>query len=192
MKRNDACSGEELFSPDGHLTDTSFELLISEKLDPLQSLEVSEHLSFCDRCLERYTAVLSGEIPLQSQKQGVENPGSSPPKENDVIPVHLIEPPPSLLFHVMKQIQTKNRVFYFQKITSAAVAASLALVFWSSGVFSANRFFGNADRFLYGIQVSSQTLMERTNEISENINEFFNDFQTGLMQRRFSSQEKGN
>ena len=58
MKRNDACSGEELFSPDGHLTDTSFELLISEKLDPLQSLEVSEHLSFCDRCLERYTLSL--------------------------------------------------------------------------------------------------------------------------------------
>lgn len=189
MKRNDAFPSDELFSPDGHLTDTAFELLINEKLDPLQSLEVSEHLSFCDRCLERYTAVLTGEILLQNAS--VEAKDSSSPKESDVIPVHLIEPPPSLLFNVMKQIQIKNRVFYFRKITSVAVAASLALVFWSGGVFSANRFFGNADRFLYGIQASSQTLMERTNEISENISEFFNDFQSGLMQHRFSSQEKG-
>ena len=51
----------ELFTADGHLTDSAFALLIQEKLDPLQSLEVSEHLSFCDRCLERYTAILCGE-----------------------------------------------------------------------------------------------------------------------------------
>ena len=55
----------ELFTADGHLTDSAFALLIQEKLDPLQSLEVSEHLSFCDRCLERYTAILCGS-PMQA------------------------------------------------------------------------------------------------------------------------------
>ncbi len=43
-------SQPELFTADGHLTDLAFKLLIDEQLDSLQSLEVSEHLSFCDRC----------------------------------------------------------------------------------------------------------------------------------------------
>ena len=53
MNNNDASSllpkQPELFTPDGHLTDQAFSLLLSEQLDQLQSLEVSEHLSFCDK-----------------------------------------------------------------------------------------------------------------------------------------------
>ena len=72
MKNNDASSllpkQPELFTPDGHLTDQAFSLLLSEQLDQLQSLEVSEHLSFCDKCLDRYTSLLCGEISLDSDK----------------------------------------------------------------------------------------------------------------------------
>ena len=57
-------SQPELFTADGHLTDLAFKLLIDEQLDSLQSLEVSEHLSFCDRCLERYTEILCSDAPV--------------------------------------------------------------------------------------------------------------------------------
>ena len=76
----------ELFTADGHLTDSAFALLIQEKLDPLQSLEVSEHLSFCDRCLERYTAILCGE-PI---------PDAGGAEQALPVPAHLIEPPLNL------------------------------------------------------------------------------------------------
>lgn len=46
---------KELFDPNGHLTDDAFgALLRDEPLDEMERLEISEHLSFCDRCVERY------------------------------------------------------------------------------------------------------------------------------------------
>ena len=114
MKNNDASSllpkQPELFTPDGHLTDQAFSLLLSEQLDQLQSLEVSEHLSFCDKCLDRYTSLLCGEISLDSDKSielSPEEPILSQPAAD-----HLIEPPPQLLPSVMKQLAHRSRVFY--------------------------------------------------------------------------------
>ena len=113
MKNNDASSllpkQPELFTPDGHLTDQAFSLLLSEQLDQLQSLEVSEHLSFCDKCLDRYTSLLCGEISLDSDKSielSPEEPILSQPAAD-----HLIEPPPQLLPSVMKQLAHRSRVF---------------------------------------------------------------------------------
>lgn len=95
----------ELFDSDGHLTEEAFTLLIREQLDELQSLEVSEHLSYCDRCLERYTNLLCAEpsaLPeLPDSLQAV-----SPP---------LLEPPCELHTNIMNQIQHRNRVFLFQE-----------------------------------------------------------------------------
>ena len=52
---------KELFDPNGHLTDDAFgALLRDEPLDEMERLEISEHLSFCDRCVERYAALLDG------------------------------------------------------------------------------------------------------------------------------------
>ena len=49
----------ELFNQDGCLTDYALSALIHDKpLDELERLELSEHLSFCDACIERYTAML--------------------------------------------------------------------------------------------------------------------------------------
>ena len=99
MKKNDASpASNPLFSFDGHLTDTAFKLLMEEKLDPLQSLEVSEHLSFCDRCLERYTDILSG-VPLLTEETDV--PAT----------VRLIEPPASLHTGIMPVSYTHLDVY---------------------------------------------------------------------------------
>ena len=89
-------SQPELFTADGHLTDLAFKLLIDEQLDSLQSLEVSEHLSFCDRCLERYTEILCSDAPVDLDT------GQELPEV-----VHLMEPLPCTT-RSCKQFRTKQ------------------------------------------------------------------------------------
>lgn len=51
----------DIFHKDGHLTDTALDALVCEQsLDELTRLEISEHLAFCDLCLQRYTDALTG------------------------------------------------------------------------------------------------------------------------------------
>ena len=170
----------ELFDLDGHLTEEAFVLLIQEKLDELQSLEVSEHLSYCDRCLERYTDLLCAEsIPSLPDSQQAASPTSSPP----LLPP-LLDPPAELHTNIMNQIQHRNHVFYFKKGTSLALAASLTLVLWSGGIFSSSKLLDRAQNLLGGLHDSSQTILEHTSEISENINEFFSSLQSNWSQWR--------
>ena len=54
----------ELFDPAGHLTDGALLALAHEEVpDELARLEMAEHLAYCDRCLQRYTALLA-DAPL--------------------------------------------------------------------------------------------------------------------------------
>ena len=62
----------ERFEQNGHLTDEALSSLVSGGLDELSRLEVSEHLSYCDRCLDRYLALLSKsalEAPAHSCRE---------------------------------------------------------------------------------------------------------------------------
>ena len=79
-------------------------------LDETARLEVCEHLSFCDACLLRYTALLDDEVLLT-------------PKE-PVAP------------GVMHRIREKTMRVLVNRYTRAAAVAVLALALWSTGVFS--------------------------------------------------------
>ena len=51
----------DTFRKDGHLTNTVLEALVrGEALPALTRLEISEHLAYCDLCLQRYTDALAG------------------------------------------------------------------------------------------------------------------------------------
>lgn len=93
----------------GHLTDFALEQIIHGEPDELQRLEVAEHLSFCDHCLERYTAAME-EAPLMA-------------------PGQLFAP--SVLRALRKKVArlTANRYFM------AGMSACIALAFWVVGVF---------------------------------------------------------
>lgn len=55
----------ELFHKNGHLTDDALDALLrGDVLPELSRLEISEHLSYCDDCLSRYTALLADETLL--------------------------------------------------------------------------------------------------------------------------------
>lgn len=59
----------ERFRADGHLTDEALAALVrDEDLDKLGRLEIAEHLSFCDSCLQRYTDLLAGTELLAPER----------------------------------------------------------------------------------------------------------------------------
>lgn len=49
----------ELFREDGCMTDAGFRAMMDGQLDELGRLEAAEHLSYCDQCMDRYTALLT-------------------------------------------------------------------------------------------------------------------------------------
>ena len=55
----------EIFDKDGHLTVQALKALVrNDPLEELTRLEMAEHLSFCDRCLQRYTELLTDDVLL--------------------------------------------------------------------------------------------------------------------------------
>ncbi|MEG1010460.1 MAG: hypothetical protein RSE54_01270 [Ruthenibacterium sp.] len=99
-----------LFTKDGHLTDEALQATIAEKLDELARLEVAEHLSFCNPCLTRYTAMLTDET--------------------------LRTPEAPLMPPLLSRIRRRTVGLLFNRYTTYAAAACLALVLWGAGVFT--------------------------------------------------------
>lgn len=100
-----------LFDTAGCLTPSGLEALRDDRLDDLGRLEAAEHLTFCDRCLARYTALLES-IQLSAPMR-------------DLIP----------------QVQALMRLRAFRIMTnryvSVAAAIALALALWRFGLFGA-------------------------------------------------------
>lgn len=65
----------EIFRNDGHLSGEAILALVQgDALDELTRLELAEHLSFCDACLQRYTEAMEAApllTPQQSCRDGV-------------------------------------------------------------------------------------------------------------------------
>ena len=64
----------ELFDKNGCLTDEGLQALQAGGLDELGRLETAEHLSYCDKCMDRYTALLTAdalETPAHSAHKAV-------------------------------------------------------------------------------------------------------------------------
>lgn len=51
----------ELFDKNGCLTDEGLQALQAGGLDELGRLETAEHLAYCDKCMDRYTALLTAD-----------------------------------------------------------------------------------------------------------------------------------
>lgn len=108
-----------IFNQYGHITSEGFSLLTTEKADELQRLELSEHLSFCDKCLEQYLNEME-KIPLLQTEQ-------------------------SIAQRVIKRVKSKTAFFTQKQFGRAVVAASIAMVLWSTGAFSCGEMFYKID-----------------------------------------------
>lgn len=97
----------ELFRDDGCFTEEGLQALLEGKLDELGRLEAAEHLSYCDKCLDRYTALLTGSA--------------------------LEQPPRDLSRPVGRTILIRLMQNVYGRMAVAGVAAVLALTLWRSG-----------------------------------------------------------
>ena len=99
----------ELFDPSGHLTDRALLALVrNEELDELARLELAEHLAYCDRCLQRYTALLA-DVPL-------------------LVPAH------SCRESLWRRIRARTIQIFTSRYAAAAAGVVLALTLvWGSG-----------------------------------------------------------
>ena len=97
----------ELFREDGCLTDEGLRALIDGQLDELGRLEAAEHLSYCTRCLDRYTALLTGDV-LEAPPRDLSRPLGR-----------------AIWVHLMTNV--------YGRVAVASVAALLALTIWRSG-----------------------------------------------------------
>ena len=91
---------EKLFDAEGHLTDAGLYALKDGTLDDLGALEAAEHLSFCDYCLLRYTAMIDAAPDCMKQPM------------RDLIP----------------QVQSLMRLRSFRIMTNRYVSAAAAVV----------------------------------------------------------------
>lgn len=97
----------ELFRDDGCFSEEGLHALLSGQLDEMGRLEAAEHLAYCDRCMDRYTALLTADA--------------------------LETPPRSARSAVMTTIWVRLMQSTLGRGAVAAVAAVLALTMWRSG-----------------------------------------------------------
>lgn len=100
----------ELFREDGCLTDEGLHALIDGQLDELGRLEAAEHLAYCDKCTDRYTALLTADA--------------------------LSDPPPRVRRTVMCSIWVRLMQSTCGRAAVAGVAAVLALTMWRTGALT--------------------------------------------------------
>ena len=101
----------KLFDDHGHLTDEALAALSTDALDELARLEVSEHLSFCDRCLDRYLATLTDgalEAPENSCRE-----------------------------RLLQRIRRQALQLLENRVATAAAAIAIVVSLWTGGVFGA-------------------------------------------------------
>ena len=96
----------ELFRDDGCLSDEGLHALTAGQLDELGRLEAAEHLAYCDKCTDRYTALLTADA--------------------------LADPPRDVRRTVMSTIWVRLMQSTCGRAAVAGVAAVLALTMWRS------------------------------------------------------------
>ena len=155
---------KDLFDPNGHLTDDAFgALLRDEPLDEMERLEISEHLSFCDRCVERYAALLDGS--------------------------ELLSPPEPVAPPVFRRIRERARKLFVNKYATAAAAACFAIMFWNIGLFNVD-VQNDHGKILDALANGAATFSERTTQFTDNLSETLDKILQSLKIERGSQHEK--
>ena len=155
---------KELFDPNRHLTDDAFgALLRDEPLDEMERLEISEHLSFCDRCVERYAALLDGS--------------------------ELLSPPEPVAPPVFRRIRERARKLFVNKYATAAAAACFAIMFWNIGLFNVD-VQNDHGKILDALANGAATFSERTTQFTDNLSETLDKILQSLKIERGSQHEK--
>ena len=137
----------ELFREDGCLTDEGLQALRDGQLDELGRLEAAEHLSYCDKCMDRYTALLTADV-LETPPRGVHGT-------------------------IMTTIWVRLMQSTYGRVAVAGVAAVLALSLWRSGAITAILGRGCDLKTILPSQTMSTPPQELTGKPMETRQEFY-------------------
>jgi cytoskeletal protein RodZ len=102
---------KDLFDSGGHLSDAGLNALREGTLSELARLDAAEHLTWCDQCLERYTA-FAEQGPLG-------------------------EPEHNLMEPVERKLRMHRLVLFSNRYLTLAAAILLAFGLWNFGLFGA-------------------------------------------------------
>ena len=116
-----------------------------ENLTELERLEISEHLSFCDECIIRYTACL----------------------EDDSL---LIAPMLSSQETIIKRIKERVRRVFVNKYATMIVAASFAIIFWSCLLYTSPVLSTVKHRDIHNLAFRNTYIMQMLNNSIQNFN----------------------
>lgn len=109
--QTDPFDNELLFDTEGHLTDEGLHALQDGRLDELGRLEAAEHLTFCDYCLARYTALI------------------------EAAPERLRQPMRDLIPQVQALMRLRRFRVMSNRYVSTVAAAVMAFTMWQAGMF---------------------------------------------------------
>ena len=157
-ENNTPFDNEALFDAEGHLTDEGLHALQESRLDELGSLEAAEHLTFCDYCLARYTALIES------------------------VPEKLKQPMRDLIPQVQALMRLRSFRIMTNRYVSAAAAVVLGFVMWGAVMlaFALWRFgfFGGVGT----VQKSVQQLPDVTPRVtvSQALGGMFDSMSSGL------------
>jgi len=154
---------KEYFNEDGHLTDIALYDLLDELPDELERLEIAEHLSFCDHCTERYTALLCDDALLSS--------------------------PEPLKTNVLQRIRQRARVIFLNRYVAAGAAACFTMILWTSGAFRVDMQISD-DRPFEKLTVMTENFTEKTAEFGQNVSDEINKFFTSFDLKGVLNHEK--
>lgn len=140
----------DYFNEQGHLQEQAFIYLEQEQTEEIIRLEISEHLSFCDECLDNYLEYIGrcGEDKL-------------------------IQPMKPMKNVVYNQIKMKLLGLVFNKYSSAVIAAGLTLFLITSG-FLMPLDADYTDQKLLNIQESTQKVAHAATEATSSITNLIN------------------
>lgn len=139
----------ELFKENGHLTDQGLQAVVAGTLTELQSLEAAEHLSYCDKCLVRYTDLLTADV-LETPAQDVTLP-------------------------VMRRLKQRAARVIFNRYTAAVAAVAIAGTLWYSGALMDVVQIVQAENSTKPptIVTQQEAPPERRSELTQAVNDFF-------------------
>lgn len=149
----------ELFREDGCLSDEGLHALTAGQLDELGRLEAAEHLAYCDKCTDRYTALLTADA--------------------------LADPPRDVRRTVMSTIWVRLMQSTYGRVAVAGVAAVLALSLWRSGAITAMLGRGCDLKTILPSQTMSTPPQELTGKPMETRQEFYHKL-SGVLENLLS------
>ncbi len=152
----------EYFNQQGHLTTHAFDLIESADPPELARLEISEHLSFCDECLDEYLKHMQDKTlltPLRPVKNGV-----------------------------LMELRIKLFNLVFSRCASVILAASIAIILTLTGVLYRTDILRDYDRF-DRVKQQDQEQQKPTEQITDSLSRVISDILNNL-ERNYEDEKK--